>query len=355
MIKIKLNNNCTIKDAIEKLNKTQLQCLLIVNDKDEFQGTLTDGDIRRSILKGKRFNSSIKNIYNKKPYSLNKKPNFFDKQIIYKKMYNLNLNVVPIINSKSKKIIDIIVGSKIEKSQFKKKKSNSNLSVVIIAGGHGKRLEPFSKILPKPLLPIGEKPVIEYVLDKFYEQNFKKFITILNYKSKIIESYLRFTKYSKLLSIYTEKKTLGTIGGLRNIFKKLSNIFILTNCDVILDINYSDVLEFHKNNNFDLTIIASKKIITIPYGYCEVDEEGNLINMKEKPELDILTNVGFYVMNKKIVKKIDLNKKLNFDKFIKILKSDKKIKIGVYPIEDSLWNDVGEWSEYKKSLENLIL
>ena len=355
MINIKIKNTANIKEAILKLNETQLQCLLVVNVKDEFLGTLTDGDIRRAILKGKKFSSTIVKIYNQKPFFLNKAPNIIEKQKIYEKMFNLNVNVVPIINYKTKKIIEIIVGSKLNNIKYKKKKSNINYSVVIIAGGYGKRLEPFSRILPKPLLPVGSKSIIEHILKRFYDQNFKKFITILNYKSKLIESYLKTTNFNKNIFFYTEKKILGTIGGLRNIVNKLSETFILTNCDILLDINYSDLLDFHNNNNFDLTIVASRKTYNIPYGYCELDKHGNLIDMKEKPSLDFLTNVGFYVINKKIVNKISLNKKLNFDKFFQLLKKDKEIKIGVYPIQDDLWNDIGEWTEYKKSIENLLL
>lgn len=354
MFDIFIKNNLSIKDAIAKLNKTQLQCLLVINRKKEFLGTITDGDIRRVILKRKNYNVSINSIYNKKPLILFNRPNNFEKNNILKKMYSLNLNVVPIIEKKTKKVIDYISGSKIEKTKIIKKRSNSKISVVIMAGGLGTRLIPFTKILPKPLIPLDDKPIIEHILDKFLKSNFKKFITILNFKHKIIESYISATKYKKYVKYYVEKKMLGTIGGVRNILQNLSSTFILTNSDIIIDADYSKIIDFHKNNNFQLTLVVAKKNFNIPYGFCEADSDGNLIKFSEKPSLELLTNIGFYVMEKKIITKIKKNKKLNFDKFIQLAIKDKYINIGVYPIDDSLWFDVGEWTKYNKVAENWL-
>ena len=236
MKKIFIQSNSSIKEALRQLDKTSEGCLIVVNKKNKLLGTLSDGDLRRIILKGKLINDKINGIYEKKPTFI-KKENYslnHIKDLFLKKM----IDVIPIVDN-SKKVIDLVFFSEL----FKKNRNNKhakNLStvVVIMAGGKGTRLEPFTNVLPKPLVPINEKPIIEHIIEKFIRNKFYNFIITLSYKNKILRAYFQEMKPKFKLSFIDEPKPLGTVGGLSLLKSKLKKPFIVTNCDTIIDVNF---------------------------------------------------------------------------------------------------------------------
>jgi len=340
-----VNPHKTLKTALKLISKNGCKTVLVV-EHGAFLGTLSDGDIRKAVLHKNNLNSKISNFYNKNSIFLQK--NNYTESDVKKLFLKNNFNLIPVVNKK-KKLIKILTWRNFFRTE--KKIIKHNIPVVIMAGGKGKRLLPVTSILPKPLVPIKGKPVIDYIIESFQKGGLYKFKFVINYYSKIIEAYLENGKYKKNFSFYTESKPLGTIGGISKLKFHEKN-FLVSNCDVIFKIDYADLIKFHIKGKKDLTVVSSHKNFKIPYGICNLDESGNLSHIDEKPNFDFLVNSGLYLLKKNIVSLIPSNKKFDFTDLINICIKNKK-KIGIYPISEDQWIDMGQWSEYQKALENL--
>ncbi len=348
MKKIIINKDLKIIQAMKKLASTGLRCLIVSNKKKKLLGTLTDGDIRRAILKGKKLNESIKNIYNRNPNFL-KKNNFSlnsAKSLLASKSHIL----LPVVDSSSM-IVDYLNWEKVFGKETNEQKL-SDVSVVIMAGGKGSRLKPFTEFLPKPLIPVGNKPIIEHIIEKFNSFGVKNFFISTKYKSRILKSYLKDLKSSYSTFFLSEDKPLGTVGGLYKHKKKFNSTFFLTNCDIIVNVNLNDVFEFHKKNKNDLTLVVSTKSYEVPYGVCQLDKKGKFQSISEKPKNFYLANTGLYVLEPKILKYLPKNQFYHMTDLIKSMKKLKR-KVGVFPIDESLWLDIGQWPEYNKNSKKI--
>lgn len=348
MKNLTINSKISIRDSMKILSKTGEKCLLIVDKNKKLLGTLTDGDIRRGILKGMDINASIEPIYSKKPTVVVKGK--YTMEQARKLLSDHKQSLLPIIEENK-----VVVGYLSWEQAFGVKKKNQSLkgtSVVIMAGGKGDRLEPFTKVLPKPLIPINEKPVVEHIIEKFTHFDVKNFYLTINYKSRILKSFFEELQPIYSVKFLNEIEPLGTVGGLRSHKKNFKDAFFVTNCDIIIDADYSDIRNFHKTCKNDITLVASTKDFKIPYGICELDKKGQLSNINEKPKQNFLANTGLYVLNPNILDLIPKNKFFHMTQLIKVAKK-KNMKIGIYPIEESKWVDVGQWSEYKKTLKKL--
>ena len=339
--------NLNIKKALKYIKKTGQQCLVVVNNENKLLGTLSDGDIRNAILKGKYPKDKINNYYQKNPICLYN--NYYSINKVKKIFLKNRIGIIPIINKKTKVVVDVLTFEKV----FKKNKNYSSISVVIMAGGKGERLKPFTTILPKPLVPIRDKPIIEHIIEKFNKNNNSNFFITVNYKSKILKSFLEEMVSKTKLSFIDEAKPLGTAGSLSLLKNKIKKPFLVTNCDTIVDINFDELINFHNLNKNDLTLVASSKEYKIPYGTCIINKENFLEKIIEKPKFDFFINIGLYVLNPHLLKMIPKNKKFDMTDLISLLRKQNK-QIGVYPIEDNAWIDVGQWSEYRKAINQLV-
>ena len=222
-----------------------------------------------------------------------------------------------------------------------------------MAGGKGKRMEPFTKVLPKPLIPINDKTVIEHIIDRFQLFGCENFYLTVNYKSKILKAYFEELDLTYNINFVTEDIPLGTIGSLSFLKKEIKNSFFVTNCDCIVKADYQSIYNFHQSNNYDLTLVASAKEYVIPYGTCELNDNGSLSKINEKPKYNFLINTGFYVLNANLIQLIPDNKFYHITDLISDLRR-RKMRVGVYPVYDSSWLDVGQWHEYKQSVKMLL-
>jgi len=241
-------------------------------------------------------------------------------------------------------IIDVI-----NKKPFKK---SSNIPVIIMAGGKGTRLDPFTRILPKPLIPIGNEPIIEIIMNEFSGYGVSEFHLTLNDKSKMIKAYFHDHSFKYKIHFIEEKKPLGTAGALRLI--PLNNVcsIIVTNCDIIIKDDYNRIIEYHEEMENDITLIGSLQHYKVPYGVCKVGEKGNLKSIMEKPEYDYLSNTGFYILEKSILKLIPKDRYFDMTDLINKALGD-NFKVGVYPVSDRSWIDIGQWEEYRKAVNAL--
>ena len=345
-----IHRDVLVKNAISQLDKAGERVLFVVDDKDALFGSISDGDIRRWILSEGNMDSPSEELCHKNPHSVKED---YDIEEVKKAILDLRVSAIPVLDS-TEKIIDILFWNSVfethEHKSFKTKLTNP---VVIMAGGKGSRLDPFTRILPKPLIPIGEKAVIEIIIDKFFiENDIRNFYLTLNHKAKIIKSYFEELAPEYNVEYVVESKPLGTAGSMKLLSGKFDEPIIITNCDIIIDCDYASFVNFHAEKGFDLTIAASLKKYKIPYGICEIESGGGLVKITEKPEYDYLVNTGMYIINPKTIELIPDDKYFDMTDFIEAIKQNGG-KVGVYPISENSWIDTGEWTEYKKAVERL--
>ncbi len=330
---ILIKTSTTIQETLAKLQSSSLRCLIVVNKKNILLGTINDGDVRRAILKNAKLNFKINKFYQKKCYFIR----YDDIKNVntYEKLKKLKINLIPVVD-KNKKVIDYIADNTNEKNILEKK---NKIEIIIMAGGLGTRLKPYTNILPKPLLPFRNKTIIENVINKFTNYGLDKFIISVNYKNILIKSFFKELSPKYKVSYLEENKPLGTAGVLYKL-KDKNKKYIISNCDVIFDIDYNYLVKFHEKKNFDITLVAAVQKDRIPYGVCKVKNH-LLQNIVEKPEKNYLANTGLYLVNSKVFKLIKKNENISFVDLINKAVS-KKMKIGVFPIPSNAWIDLGQ-------------
>lgn len=345
--KFLISPGCSIKTAMKQLDLSHGKILFLIDERNKLIGSLSDGDIRRWILSGGDLESKVENACHLHPFSVTKG---YDTELVKKEILDKKFSAVPILDFDGS-ILDILFWDEIlEDSKWTPEIKVLDCDVLIMAGGQGSRLEPFTKILPKPLIPIGDKAIIELIIDKFLKFSVKHFYISIYHKAKIIKSYFEEQSPSYLIDYLEEEMQLGTIGALSLLKGKLNKPLIVANCDVLIDIDYAEFLEFHQNNKFDISIIASVVHHKIPYGICEIENGGILTKLIEKPEYSFLVSTGMYIINPNLIDLIPQNTFYHVTEFIDKVQSQGG-KIGVFPISANSWVDTGEWHEYKKTLE----
>lgn len=341
-IMIKPGNS--VKQALKKMDETGKRVLFVVDGYNTILGIITDGDIRRWILKGETLNKKTTEVMNKNPILLKEG---FSTSEARELMLSNQIECLPIVDN-TMRVISALWWMELFDSRFNGHKI-IDIPAVIMAGGEGSRLLPFTNILPKPLIPIGEKPIIELIMDKFAEQGCRDFYVSVNYKSDIVKAYLNDRANGYNIRYIKEEKPLGTIGSLYMLKDTMKSAFFVVNCDIFIEADYSDIIKFHRDSKNKITLVVSMKHYTIPYGICEIKDGGILKGINEKPEYDYLVNTGFYIMENEVLNDIPEDFYNMTDLIDKYIKKDKKV--GVYPVSDKSWLDIGELQELQKTLK----
>lgn len=339
----------SVKQAMKRLEETSQKILFVVGSDSELVGSLTDGDIRRWILAEGSLDAVVESVCNKQPYSVDQAYNL---ESIKKIMVDKHINCIPVVNGRNE-IAELLFWEDLFKDESMVEPQHVTLPVVIMAGGKGTRLDPFTKILPKPLIPIGEKTIIEMIIDSFLTYSVSQFYISVNYKSKIIKSFFEELDPPYTIEYIHENKPLGTAGSLKYLLGKVQDSFFVTNCDILINSNYAELAEHHNSHANDITIVASLKNFHIPYGICEIVNGGTLTRITEKPEYDFLVNTGMYVLRASTLNLIPDNETFHMTDLIDAVKGHGG-KVGVFPISGDAWLDTGEWAEYKNTLKHLM-
>ena len=269
-----INENNSMIEAMAQLDRVAKKVVFVVSEKG-LVAALTDGDIRRWILKKGDLEARVKEIANYNPKFLTEKERH--KASRFMKVHSIE--AVPIVDDKNR-----ITSITFAHEEVIRAKKEMKIPVVIMAGGLGKRLYPYTKILPKPLIPIGEIPIVEHIINRFVENGCNDFYLILNHKKNMIKAYFNDLEKDYQVNYIDENIPLGTGGGLSLLKGKIATTFILSNCDILIDEDYQKIMSFHKKQGDFITMICSMKRIRIPYGVVEISETGEIENMKEKPE-----------------------------------------------------------------------
>ena len=320
----------SVREVMKKLDKLEVKTLFFTQD-GKLVGSITDGDIRRFFLSGGKMEDDAF-------LAANHNPKFAsDGKEAETVMTKYQISAVPITDNGN--IIDVFYGYK----SLGKNYSKLNIPVVINAGGKGTRLDPFTRVLPKPLIPIGDLPIIEHIMQQFKKYSCDDYHIIVNYKKQLIKAYFYESENKYKINYYNEDKPLGTGGGLSLLKDKLNETFFFTNCDVLLRSDYESVLRFHKENKNCITIVCAYKNLTIPYGVIEMGENGSIASMKEKPEISFLTNTGMYVVEPEVLIDIEDDVPIGFPDIIEAQRA-KGRKVAAYPISENEWMDMGQMS-----------
>ncbi len=326
--------NTPLADSMRKLNFMIKRILFLVDASGKLMGTLTDGDIRRHILSGGHIDDESILAANKNPvvaYGVEEARRLLEQKYI----------AIPVLDSEGI-LIDIFEGDNVQR-----KYARINLPVVINAGGKGTRLDPFTRVLPKPLIPVGDLPIIELIMQEYERYDCSEFHIIVNYKKDLLKAY--FIENNNLYNIvwHDEDRPLGTGGGLTLLRDTLHSTFFFVNCDVLLKADCSKILEFHKDNGNMVTMVCAYKDVTIPYGVVDIGINGEIVGMREKPKISFLTNTGIYLVEPDVIDYMSDNEKIGFPDVIQRI-IDKGGKVAVFPVAESDWMDMGQLPELEK-------
>ena len=337
-----VDKSCSVIDAMQKIN-INAKGVVYVCEKQILCGSITDGDIRRHILNEGSIGDSVTVIMNTTPSYCH----VSDKDMVQSKMLQQHIRSMPILDNQNK-IVDIIFIN--EKEDISK--PQLNIPVVIMAGGKGTRLYPYTQILPKPLIPIGEKTITEHIMSRFEEYGCCHFDMIVNYKKHFIKSYFLDNENTTDVEFVEESEFLGTGGGLKLLEGKYQDTFFMTNCDILIEEDYAKILDYHRKNHNIITMVCAEKNMVIPYGTVEVSEEGQALALKEKPKFSFVTNTGFYVIEPEFLGMIPENTFIHITDVIqKCIDSQKNV--GVYKIPEEKWLDMGQMEEMERMRQKL--
>lgn len=332
----------TMIEAMEQLDKVAKKVLFVVRDH-KLVAAITDGDIRRWILKKGNLEAKVKDIANYSPKFVSVEERNTAKTL----MNEYTIEALPIVDN-DMSITQIVFLNDTDVHPER----HLNIPVVIMAGGLGTRLYPYTKILPKPLIPIGEVPIIEHIINRFHDFGSNEFHLVVNHKKNMIKAYFNEINKDYHVDYVDEDTPLGTGGGLSLLKNKIDSTFILTNCDILIEEDYEKMVDYHKKENNLITMVCSLKNIRIPYGVIEINDHGEIENMKEKPEISFFTNTGMYIVEPKIIDELEENKAVGFPDIIEHYKQQGE-KIGVYPVSENSWMDMGQIDEMENMRKRL--
>jgi dTDP-glucose pyrophosphorylase/CBS domain-containing protein len=332
---ITLTGEESILFAIKQMDKVGRKLLIIIKD-EKFIGLVSIGDIQRAIINNLALTSPVRDIIRDDIRVASMDESI---EMIKTEMLNLRIECMPVLDEKGDLVNVIfwedIVGNKSELSE------RINIPVVIMAGGEGSRLKPLTNMLPKPLIPIYDKPIIEDIMDQFVKTGCHEFYISLKYKAEMIRQYLNSLNNPNYhLHFFQEEKPLGTAGSLYLLSDKISSTFFVTNCDCLINQDMAAVYKYHKENKNDITIVAAMKYMQIPYGTIESGSDGILMSFSEKPEIIYKINSGIYILEPETISMVPKSEFFHITDLILEIKR-RKGRVGVFPVSEKSWHDYG--------------
>lgn len=340
-----ISKDTTILSALKQMDMVKHK-LLIVMDGDHFFNLVSIGDIQRSIIRGEDMQNTVETILRPDTTIASVTDNVDD---VKKQMHERKNEFMPVVDG-ARHLVDVIFWEDLFDSMPVRVKEKMDLPVVIMAGGQGTRLRPLTNVLPKPLIPIGEQTMLEDIMDRFEACGCFRFYMSVNYKADIIRWYFDNLHKKYDITYFQEDHPLGTAGSLHLLKEQIHDTFFVSNCDTIIDEDYSEILRYHRENHNEITMIAAIKNLKIPYGTLETKEGGLLDSIREKPEYTFKINSGMYILEPYLINEIPKNQVYHITSLIDKLVKDGR-RVGVYPINEGSWIDIGNWQEYAKYLK----
>lgn len=342
------STSMTIVDAMAKIDANSRGILFIEDDAGKLAGCITDGDIRRWILAAGDINACVCEAMTLSPKYLYSN----ERERAGRVMKQEVITALPILD-RQRHIEDIILLREGSGCQAKKeKKSLSDVPVVIMAGGKGTRLYPYTRILPKPLIPIGETPIVERIINRFAEYGISKYYMTVNYKKHMIKSYFADLNPEYEITYIEETKPLGTCGSIKLIEEGFDRPLFVTNCDTLITADYADIYGYHVKSGNSVTMVSALKNIGLPYGVIHSGDNGEILSIEEKPTMSYFINTGMYVLNPDVIDRIPPDRVFHMTHLVQAVMENGG-KAGMYPVSEDSFLDMGELGEMKRMEEKL--
>ncbi len=340
-----LTEGRTIRKAMEILDKTGRRVLFVVRD-EVLVAALSDGDIRRWILSGGSLKAPVSKAANYEPVYLPVEQRSEAAELMRRR----SIQALPLVDAE-RHVVSVAFWNDEETFPISEP---IDVPVVMMAGGLGTRLYPYTKILPKPLIPVGDIPISEMIIKNFRQYGCKRFHLVVNHKKNMIKAYFNEIEKDYTVTYADESQPLGTGGGLKLLAGRLKSAFILTNCDILIKHDFSSIYQFHQTEGNLVTMICSLRNFRIPYGVVTIGEDGSIAEMTEKPSLSFFTNTGCYVAQPEVLDYIGEGENIGFPDVIQRIK-EAGGKVGVYPIGENAWLDMGQMDSLEQMREQLSL
>ena len=327
----------TLRTTLKVINDEALKIALVVDENGTFMGTITDGDVRRGILRGIGLDDPILPLMNSNPLVVK---NTDSKGLILDLMKSRQIQQIPVIDDAGR-----LVG--VEIFDFLLEQHKKENIVILMAGGEGNRLRPLTHDCPKPLLKVGKRPIIETIIERFVQQGFYKFILTVKYKAEMLENYLGDGKtLGAQIQYVKERESLGTAGALGLISERMTLPTFVMNGDLLTKIDFRELLSFHENSNVSGTMCVREMDFNVPFGI--VNTEGNqFLGIEEKPSFRFMINAGIYVLSPQTFSLVPKDECLGMPDFFQILRKQKH-ELSVFPVMD-YWMDIGRLHDFDQA------
>lgn len=337
-----ISPNATLIEALRQMDEIGKKLLIICEGK-KFTGVISIGDIQRALLNKDDLSEKVCG-YIRADIIFANAEDSLDK--IKKLMQEERIECMPVVGADGE-LSDIIEWEELFRSK-RKEKSPIDCPVVIMAGGRGHRLEPLTNVIPKPLIPVSDKTILEEIMDRFAEAGCRNFILSVNYKRELIREYFSNRQNSEYnINFIEEGSPLGTGGSLYLLKESLFQTFIVSNCDILIDVNWNDLIQYHKSNANMATVVTVLKNFNIPYGTIETGPNGLVEGLREKPDISYQINSGVYIFEPQIFSCMNENEFIHIPDLLLRIK-DLGGKIGAFPVLEGDWADMGNWNDYLK-------
>ncbi len=341
-----VDSKCTILQAMKLMDERCSKSFIVFKDQ-RFIGMITIGDLQRAIIAHKSFETPIAELIDNKQKQYAKSTD--NKEVIRNWMLKYRAEIMPVLDDDNN-LIEVYFWEDFFKHSEQQHRDKIELPVVIMAGGKGTRLKPLTNVIPKPLVPVGDKTILEIIMDQFEAIGCHKFYMSVNYKADMMKYYLSQLEHHYDIEFFMEDKPLGTIGSVSLLKGKIRTPFFVSNCDSINDQDYRDVYDYHVNNHNDMTIVTMVKSFKIPYGVIETGEDGLMVDLKEKPEHTYMVNSGVYILNPELIEEIPEGQFFHITHLMEKVKA-RRGRVGCFPVSEDSWHDMGEWPEYLKMID----
>lgn len=334
---ILVKESTSIHEVLQIIDKSSKQLAIVVDDQKKLLGTISDGDIRRALLKNISLSESVKNIYFKSPTvaSIND-----SKEEIISICKMKKLHQIPIVDNYGN-----VLGLEILNELISKEKKTNK--VILMVGGLGTRLRPLTEKTPKPMLKVGNKPLLQTIVEKFAEYGYTNIMMCVNYKSHIIQEYFGDgSEFGVSIEYILEEQRMGTAGALSLLKEKPTEPFFVMNGDLLTNVNFEHLDNYHSANNSMATMCVREYDFQVPYGVVSM-ENSKIISIEEKPTHKFFVSAGIYMLSPEILKYIPENEFYDMPTLFEKLISENENIIS-FPLRE-YWLDIGRIEEFEKA------
>lgn len=332
-------SGASIRDALQVMDKSALQIVFVVDEDNCLLGVVTDGDIRRSILRGEELSTPVKIVMNVHPVTALQG---LERTALLRIMKARGVRQIPLLD-KEKHLVGL---AQMEELLCRPQRDNV---VVLMAGGLGTRLRPLTDKIPKPLLKVGSKPILETILESFLDAGFHRFYFAVNYKSQMIEDYFGDGScFGAEIEYLHENKRMGTAGALYFLPELPKEPILVMNGDLLTKVDFGELLDYHIEQGAAATMAVREYSYQVPYGVIEFDGE-RIEGIREKPSYSFFVNAGIYALSPEAVARVDKEEFFDMPQLFNVLVEAGE-KTTVYPVRE-YWLDIGRMDDFERAQE----